>query len=250
MTEEEISPREARVQCVQGAWWEKEECDRPDIDKIQIHNKKVHIGGKHKRSYAPYVKRILESNFTPHEINAIGNLYIETNPKHMGEGVGGANEQFDIEGKAKASIIRIPLHMQGNHKDVAGAEDTLTHENIHALRNAMGRYVEDIDRDESETQLESIARISKDGMDNMNIGYYSSIPDLTREQGCKAIDEDRILLNEKYERKRKGDDAIYTVKEKYPQSNISKVKIEGGDAEDIDRYFLIETPQNETIRLH
>ena len=250
MTIEKISSREARVQCVQGAWWQEEKCDRADIDKIQIHNKKIHIGGKHKRSYAPYVKRILESNFTPHEINAIGNLYIETDPQHMGEGVGGANEQFSIEGKAKASIIRIPQHMQGNHKDVAGAEDTLTHENIHALRNVMGRYVEDIDRDESETQLESIARISKDGMDNMNLGYYSSIPGLaTREEQGSAIDEDRILLNEKYERKRKGDDAIYTVKEKYPQSNISKVKIEG-DAESIDRYFLIETPQNETIRLH
>ena len=239
MTEKKISPQEARVQCVQGAWWRKEVCARADIDKIQIHNTKIHIGGKYRRSYAPYVKRTLESNFTAQEINEIGNLYVETDPKDLGKDVGGSNEHFDIQGKAKASIIRILSHMQGNHKDVEGAEDALTHENIHALRNVMGRWVEDIDKEESETQLESIARISKNGMDNITTGYYDHIPGLeTAEERFKAIDDDRILLNRTYERKRKGDDAIQKVKEKYPQSNISRVQLEESDAENIDRYFF------------
>ena len=239
MTEKKISPQEARVQCVQGAWWRKEVCARADIDKIQIHNTKIHIGGKYRRSYAPYVKRTLESNFTAQEINEIGNLYVETDPKDLGKDVGGSNEHFDIQGKAKASIIRIPPQRQGNHKDVEGAEDALTHENIHALRNVMGRWVEDIDKEESETQLESIARISKNGMDNITTGYYDHIPGLeTAEERFKAIDDDRILLNRTYERKRKGDDAIQKVKEKYPQSNISRVQLEESDAENIDRYFF------------
>ena len=250
--ERRISPQEKRVQCVQGEWWRGEECNRPDIGNLWIHNTKIRIGGKYRGTYGPYVKEILESNFTPQEMERIGNLYIETNPKDLGENVGGSTEHFEIEGKAKAAIIRIPPHMQGDHKDVEGAEDSLTHENIHALRNVMGRYVRDLDREESETQLESISRMSEEGLENITTGYYQYIPGLKTPEDCfNAIDDDRILVNDEYSRKRKGDDAIHAVRTRYPKSNISRLRLEAGsDAENIDRYFLIGTPKKGLIRLH
>ena len=248
------SPQTWRKACVQGEWWRDEQCKRADIDRLQIHDTEIMIGGKHRRQYAPYVEEVLEDNFTPKEIAHVKNLYVETNPKFLGEGVSASNEQFNPEGREDASIIRVPRSNQG--RDVVGGEETITHETIHALRNVMGRYVEDVDKDESTTELETICRISRDGMHKAATGYYQFIPGLkTNDEFFDAQDQDRLLLNVEYEHKRKGDDAIRTTETKYPESNISKIDLSGtvaatgGNPESLDRYFLIKT-KGKTIRLH
>ena len=246
MATKKKSPQHLRNAAIQGKWQGSKKPLPKDITHVLVHKKRVHIGGKHRNTYSSYVKGILESNFTGQETHKIDNLYVETNPLKMDKGCGGTCEELDFGKGIKGSIIRISKESQGK---VQGGEDRLTHETIHASRFSTNRNIHDVDREEKETQLESVSRISFNGLQKMTTGYYDFIPDIkTIDERFNAIDSDRVLLNKSLKRKRRGKSAIKAVNTKYKRSHLSKAHFSPG--ENIDRYFIVKTATGITIKLH
>lgn len=240
------SSQQLRNVAMQAKWQNSKKPLPKDINHVTIHKKRVHIGGKHRNTYGPYVKDILESNFTSKELNEIDNLYIETNPLQMSKNCSGTCEELDFGKGIKGSIIRIPKVKQGN---IQGGEDTLTHETIHALRFTTNRNIRDNNRNEKETQLESLSRISFNGLQKMTTGYYDYIPELkTVDERFIAIDDDRVLLNKTLKRKQKGKYALRTVNKNYRRSQLSKARFSPG--ENIDRYFFVKTSTGLMVKVH
>ena len=246
MATKKKSPQYLRNAAIQGKWQGSKKALPKDITHVLVHKKRVHIGGKHRNTYSPFVKGILESNFTGREMREIDNLYIETNPENLGKNCSGTSEELDFGKNIKGSIIRILPEKQGN---VEGGEDTLTHETIHASRFATNRNIRDVNREEKETQLESISRISFGGLQKMTTGYYDFVPDLkTIDERFNAVDSDRVLLNKTLKRKRRGKSAIKAVNTKYKRTQLSKAHFSPG--ENLDRYFLVKTATGISIKVH
>ena len=240
------SPQQQRDAAILLLWEGIKPLKRKDIKCTKVHNKCVHVGGNNRKSYAPFIKDTLESNFTSGEIHKMKNIYIETNPKNFDKDCSGTSESLDFGKGVKGSIILIPKRKQGN---VEGGEDTLTHETIHALRFSTNRYIKDVNREEKETQLESLSRISYDGFQQATTGYYTFVPKLdTIAERFDAMDSDRILLNNTLQRTRKGKWAIKTVNKKYKKTQLSKAHFSPG--ENIDRYFLVKLESGTIIRVH
>ena len=204
-------------------------CD--DIDVIKVHGRNIYIGGKYRKSYRNHVASILTNNFTRAELNAIGNLYIETAPRTATmEGAAGVHTGFTLPplkrgGKRiKGSSIRIAPAYQNR-------KTAFIHEMIHAVRFAQGRYVRDVDREEKETELETIARVGTRDLS----GYYKFTSD---PEGSIAHDK-RIMVGNTVHGRLKGKAAIRRTEKCYNKSKIKDVHF--SPAEYIDRYFIVKT---------
>ena len=215
---------------------------RKDIGKTKIHNRLVFVGGKYRKKVKPFVKKTISSNFTASELKEIKNLYIETAGGVEKKWVG-QHEGICYPNGKKASVISIK-------KDYHDSEDTLTHELVHAHRFATGRKVLDRNRDEKETDLETVARLNYSGLQNKRAGYYWYIPEVkgNDEKHKKAQYKDRIGLTGSIKKKLKGKRAIKKIKEYYPKSEIRKAHF--SPAENLDRYFLVKLPNGTKIEVH
>jgi len=222
---------------------------RNDIDKIKVHGRMVCVGSKYRNKLKLTAKKVLTSNFTGQELSEIKNLYIDVKGAKKGAWAG-QHQGVRFPNGITGSIITIKSSEINN-------EDVLTHELVHAHRFATGRsYPFDRNREEKETDLETIARLSPQGFVNKTCGYYNFIPSVTKinspNERSKARKEaqlkDRKCLTGSVSKKLKGKRVIKKVKECYPKSEIRKAHF--SPAEQIDRYFLVKLPNGTTIQVH
>ena len=223
---------------------------RNDIDKLKAHRRMVCVGGKYRKKAKPSIKKVISSNFTGNVLKEIKNLYIETSGIKSGGNWAGQHEGIHLTDGNKASIITI-------RKGFIDSEDVLTHELVHAHRFATERrYPFDRNKDEKETDLETVARLSPQGLLNKICGYYNYIPIVKEKtspsEQSKARKEaqlkDRKCLTGAVNKKLKGKRAIKKVKECYPKSEIRKAHF--SPAENVDRYFLVKLPDGTKIEIH
>ena len=212
---------------------------RKDIEKLKIRGRTICIGGKHRKKIESNVRKVLTSNFTGQELKEINNLYIETSAPVAKAWWAGQHQGFCSLNGIKGSIVTI-------RKDWINNEHVLTHELVHAHRFATGRkYPYDTNKDEKETELETVARLSPQAIRSGICGYYTFLP---KNSWLSAQLKDRKCLTGSEKKKLKGKREIKNVKDCYPKSEIRKVHF--SPAEQIDRYFLVKLPNGTTIQVH
>jgi len=211
-------------------------------------NKNVYVGGdkKGRKALGDKVKEVMRDSFSQRELGKM-NIYFDAHPPTLKNAVGSCTS-YDYgtsPKKSMRSVIRI-------HEGFAD-ESTIVHEMIHARRAAMGDWVEDRDKEETETEFETVMRI-KDPTFKTS-GYYQYLP------GCMADKSKRTLAqiaDKKISGKNKPLKGKYlqkNIQEWYNKSNIKNAKIglskRGATlaSEAVDRYFLIKTKKQE-IRTH
>jgi len=211
---------------------------RNDIDKLKLRGRMVCVGGKYRKQIESNVRKVLTSNFTRQELSQIKNLYIETSEPLANAQWAGQCQTIRLYNDEKlGSIITIGKKWINN-------EHVLTHELVHAHRFATGRnYPYDINKDEKETELEAIARLTPQAIHSGICGYYTFLP-----KSLSAQLKDRKCLTGSEKKKLKGKRAIKKVKECYPKSEIRKVHF--SPAENVDRYFLVKLPDGTKIEIH
>ena len=228
----------------------------PDLLRMKLKSGKIIRGGDDgpaDRKTLKNVAKILNQNFSKRELRNM-DLYIE--PSVMMTGCAASHARIHTAGK-DFSVIFVRADLE---PDIL--ESTLTHEAVHARRAAHGQLVRDQDREESMTEFETLGRLSRRGaraarQNASTHGYYRHIGATTREHKA-AHAHDRALITRKGTAKRnRGSSLTRRTKDLYPQSAISRLKIETSTPKNprqgtewIDRYFLIQTPRGGSIDFH
>lgn len=228
----------------------------PDLVHMKLKSGKIVRGGvddSADRRTLKNVAKILNQNFSKRELRNM-DLYIE--PSIMMTGCAASHARIHTAGKDFSVIFVRP------DLDPDILESTFTHEAVHARRAAHGQLVQDKDREESMTEFETLGRLSKKGaraarQNATTHGYYRHIGATTGEHQA-AHAHDRALITRKGTAKRnRGSSLTRRTKDLYPQSAISRLKIEPSTPKNpqqgtewIDRYFLIQTPRGGSIDFH
>lgn len=217
----------------------------PDIQVFKDKTgKNVYVGGSNKKrrdALANTVKNAMDYGFTADELRRMNMYFDASHP--ISDAAGGECSTFTVRHSAKLvkkhSIIRVAK----GHE----TEAILLHEMVHARRHAMGDEVNDVNRDEKETELESVIRMRSPT--RKGEGYYRHHPDGHDDTKRMAmILSDRILATGSIKRNLKGSRAVKRTQEIYDQSFISAVHF--SPAEDIDGYFKIRRSDGVLVDLH
>lgn len=195
----------------------------------------LRVGNDHKKNINDFKKYILpkiQHVFTKQELDMIY-AYFEYPNNKMSNLFAGLTSGWVSKNGKRFSIIDINnLHK----KDM----DTITHELIHALRFAKKDRTRDIDKDEAETQLETLARLSNTDIKkirNSDTGYYEIVG------GVKSMMNDRKMITSKCKlngglskcvKKNLGKSIIGKIN--IPNKYIPKLKM---NPENIDRDFVV-----------
>jgi hypothetical protein len=142
-------------------------------------------------------------------------------------------------------------------------EATVVHETLHSLREQRGPRIRDVDSDEAEVELETLARVSYDGLMKMqkNLGYYAFL-----DNGWQALQEDRVLLTGGLKKSLQGEAARKRVRAVFAKTNMSKLKIGSSGSkrssgrcsckkapsvpEWLDRFFEVDLPGRPSVQVH
>lgn len=226
--------------------------DRPREDILSFKNKSgriSYVGHRNpatRRSTTKSVKGILRDSFSAREMGSINGVLFDVKSKGMG---GAAGSHIRWGGDSYIAL----------RTDYANDEEVIIHELVHARRHAQGDYVRDRDREEAETDLETMARM-KNFNNRGRTGYYQFLPEVrqtSKRDGPAAAQrlmlqlqaEDRRLVTGDVNKHFKGKVAVKNVKRAYPQSHISKMNRRSRHSgyssrtlENIDRYFEVQPP--------
>jgi len=187
------------------------------------------------------------NNFTIKEVMEMGPLYLQVGGESRGS-AGSCRHVRSIPHKTHITgQIRTPhmIYIKGKYIQ---DPSVLTHELIHAKRFGMKDYVRDQDREETETELETMCRLSPTEFKKRGLaGYYYRIPEikkLIRENYSVAIrrmkemqkKDRKLIIGGNY--RLKGKLLTERINRLFPKSHISKAKFSLG--EKLDRYFLIK----------
>lgn len=205
---------------------------RDDVKKIKkMHYKYVGSPVKTMPKMAKLSEKSLK-NFTTKERREIGKVIMLNEAPDRGNWLG----QYQYFPSDNVSVIKIsPTSIDD--------EGVYTHELVHARRSKTGSRIDDRNRDETETEFETIGRISK--IDDIASGYYSYI---SNGNAKNDITHDRILLTGDVRRSRKGTRFVKDVKSKYKDSKIKDAHF--SPAENLDRYFQIILPDKRVVEIH
>jgi hypothetical protein len=218
----------------------------PDIHVFKDKTgKNVYVGGSNKKrrnTLTHAVKGVMTHSFAASELKKM-NLYFDASHPISANAVGecqGFTYHRDEKREKKHSIIRVA---EGHEQ-----EDVLIHEMVHARRHAMHNDVRDINREEKETELESVIRMRSPAQ--KIAGYYQFHPDgRDNNKRRNMIVADRILATGSEKKSLKGKRAVKRTQEIYNKSFISTVHF--SPAEDVDGYFEIRLPDGiTTVDLH
>lgn len=224
--------------------------DKLDMPIPDIHvfkdktGKNVYVGGsdkKRRNALTNTVKNIMVHSFAASELKKMS-LYFDASHPSSANAAGECQTFTFHRGEKrekKHSIIRVA---KGRER-----EDVLIHEMVHARRHVMGDHVRDIDREEKETELESVIRMQFPA--RKVAGYYQFHPDgLDDNKRRNMIVADRILATGSEKKSLKGKRAVKRTQEIYNKSFISTVHF--SPAEDVDGYFEIRLPDGTMVDLH
>jgi len=226
--------------------------DHPREDIVSFKSKSgrlVFVGSdlrQHREILKNTVEDVINNYFTKKEIKDMKQLYFEASKPKI-EDASGVHERF-----IGYSIITINPDSLNDHLVV-------THELVHALRDARREHVLDRDRSEKETELEAVARVPRSQL-SIAAGYYYCIPEveelLNKRQLFQAYSlaqklalEDKKLIEDYAKKKNiseiKGEKLRQIVKEVYPYTHISRAHFSPG--EELDRYFYVKKEKQEAF---
>lgn len=221
--------------------------EHPRVDILPVKTKAgttFHVGSnrvKVREQLQRWLKRVLDMNFTREEIKALKGVYVEA--RKALPYAAGTCEAYPTRHGKRFIITVDPKYAP----KPAELEFILTHELVHARRNAAGESVMDRDRNEKETELETVARVSKQALKAL-VGYYQHVPKQVQGMDLEewmehAKSHDRLLVtgglkNGGLEKQLKGKRLLKRLKEVYDQSLISEAHFSPG--EELDRYFKVK----------
>ncbi len=213
----------------------------------------LHItgGSEDKREH---IRQIIKDHFTPSEVSILQGADIFVS-NYQGLDNGAYTIEFDLNKKGDVLVAKRPkiTIYRAVHESDAMDHVTVIHEIVHHLRvfdtrrkGTQGRpsvdaeqieaELDDDDLEEALTEAETVAR-QDPWQDRTRGGYYRRVngnPDAAREHDRKVITESRSLDHPII-----GVEAFTKTDKHFPQTEISKLKIEG-KAESIDRFFYIK----------
>lgn len=214
-------------------------------------DRKIYIGGGNKNTRKELLllsKYRLENYFTVSEVKEMGPLYIQAGGHRSGTG-GVCSHLISVKHRTHITgQIRTPHIICINPKFI---DDSAigTHELIHAKRYGTRDYVNDADREEKETDLETICRISPSDMEKRSgHGYYQFIPDVRKEyrkdfhagrelQNKYELEDRKLIIGKKAGMK--GRALTQRINKLYPKTHISRTHF--SPAEKLDRFFIIKS---------
>ena len=211
-----------------------EDYPRKDIKRIMS---KVYVGAdsaKTLKRLSKKARKVLLKNFTASERKRIGKVYFEGTPPASSSAAASCQRT-----DRRSSIIKCsPKWLY---------EDVLTHELVHTRRDAIGQSVKDVNKDEKETEFETMGRSSRKGMTE---GYYQFIkePHKKGKTISKLQGEDKRLLTGSEDRNAKGKRLTNRLGKAYKKSNIQHAHF--SPAEDLDRYFQIYDHKDRKSEIH
>jgi len=218
--------------------------DHPRVDIESFKSKtgrKVFVGSAKpwvRTSLVMLSKNVVNDNFSAEELKHMKAIYIEGSSPPVSNAAGACSTIN--AGKEKHYLIFV--------KPSSMNEFVLTHELVHARRYGFNEHVWDMNREEKMTELETVARVSPNGLTGWAGGYYQFHPEVAKllregkvKEAQKLIIElrkkDRELIM-KGKKRMRGKTIRKRVKELYSESEISKAHF--SPAEKLDRYFIIE----------
>ena len=190
---------------------------RDDIKKLKLKNGKViRIGSdtinNNMNNFKKYILPHINKSFTAKELRNI-DIYIEYPSKKLPKNFAGVSTGWESDKKKKFSTIEL-----GHAKDAP----TAIHEILHAMKYENGNYIQDVHKDEAETELETYVRLTPQQRKKIpcNDGYYSFI----KGNKCKARKEDTETIESACNIKDKHG-LTTCVKRNLKKTNIGKIKI-------------------------
>ena len=206
---------------------------RPDVKKIpKTYHKYAGAPKSRISKTSKMAGKVLRNNFTAKERKNIGKVFIEGSAPKAGNAAG-TNTYYPSD---KINIINI-------HPQYGGDEAVYTHELVHARRHGTTGRVEDHNRDEKETEFETVGRLSSSK--SATAGYYQYIKGGNIRED---ISHDKILLTGSKRKQRKGKRYMADVRKKYSKSKIQNAHF--SPAENLDRYFQIILPNGKKVEVH
>ena len=206
---------------------------RPDVKKIpKTYHKYAGAPKARVSKTAKMAEKVLRKNFTAKERKDIGKVFIEGS-RPQSKKAAGTNAYYPSD---EVSIVKID-------PSYADDEDVYTHELVHSRRHGSKDSVKDRNREEKQTEFETVGRLSSP--DKKTAGYYYHI------KGGDVKDDikhDRILLTGSMAKKRKGKRFVEDVEKKYDKSKIKTAHF--SPAENLDRYFQVILPHRKRVEIH
>lgn len=127
---------------------------RDDIQKVKLKNKVIRIGGdtinKNAKVFKKHILPILNNAFNTKEMKNV-DLYIEYPSKNLPHNFEGMHNGYVSNKKHKFSTVQLKYM-----KD----PDSALHEIVHAVKYENGKYIHERNKDEAETVLETLVRMS------------------------------------------------------------------------------------------
>jgi len=191
---------------------------RKDIERVRIKNGKIiRIGSdtiqKNMEYFKKYIVPILNRSFTREELQNI-ELYIEYPSKEFSRKFDGMSSSYISDKNIKFTKI-----------DVARKKDapTVVHEVLHAVRFKKNKILNDINKDEAETDLETMMRLSKYERSKIpcDDGYYSLLKGKNK---CDARKEDAKIIEDNCNIRNKNG-LSKCIRKNLKKTNIGKLKI-------------------------
>lgn len=219
---------------------------RADIQNMKLKGRTIRVGNEDITNVEYFRKKILpqmQNMFTKEEVKLL-NVYLEYPNEKIHKMFAGLTEGWTSDNShSRYNIIDISLNQKNDLY-------TIIHELVHALRFARKDTTRDIDKDESETDLEAIARLPasyiKNHMQHADLGYYQLLPG-----GRRNIIIDKKMIDTKCTI---GKRMPACIKSNLKHSKIGKISIPNRfvpklkiNPEYIDRTFMVELPDRNII---
>ena len=226
---------------------------RDIISFIGSTGRKVYVGGENKSSREELLsltKHKLDNYFTISEVKEMGPLYIQAGGESIGSG-GSCQHLVSIKHRTHITgKIRTPHIISISEEHINDAA-ILTHEFVHAKRWGTKDHVSDINREEKETDLETMCRLSPSDFDDRGgAGYYQFIPEVREELKKDPIFGTRLMWKfQKDDRQlvigkkpgMKGVALKQKINKVYNKTHISDAQF--SQAEKLDRFFIIKSKE-------
>ena len=190
---------------------------RRDIERVKIKGGKIiRIGNdgiqKNSEYFKKYIIPLINRSFTKEELDNL-ELYIEYPSKHLNPNFDGLSSAWTSDKNIKFSTIDVSRKKDG---------PTIIHEVLHAVRFNKNKMAKRRNKDEAETDLETLMRLSKYEREQIpcNDGYYS----LLKGNKCKARNEDIKIIKQNCNLRNKNE-LTSCVRKNLKKTNIGKLKI-------------------------
>jgi len=211
------------------------------------------------KQFPKSVLTLLNAAFTNEELRKI-TAYVEYGGGQSRGAAGSARWCKSTDGKKTFSIVSLASDYKDN-------PEVIVHEFVHVRRHAYGENTRDNDREEAETDLETMGRLTEDEIRKSSCGYYQYLVPggYSAEKARKLKLEDRRLLTKKPNVRLKGVPLRKRIKEVFPKTHMSLYAKHGklaksvlarrdkacpAQAEWIDQYFQVVAPGGRKSELH